>query len=69
MQSLTINVHNEQLFSKVMWLLEHFKQEGLEIVDREDMTDLKILAETRHEGIVPFDVYFKRAHWQLSCLI
>lgn len=54
MQSLTINVHNEQLFSKLMWLLERFKQEGLEIVDREDMTDLKILAETRHEETVPY---------------
>ena len=56
MQSLTINVHNEQLFSKLMWLLEHFKQEGLEIVDREDMTDLKILAETRHEETVPYSM-------------
>lgn len=62
MQSLTINVHNEQLFSKVMWLLEHFKQEALEIVDREDMTDLKMLSETRHEETVPFDEYLKHAH-------
>jgi hypothetical protein len=56
MQSLTINVHNEQLFSKVVWLLEHFKQEGLEIVDREDMTDLKMLSETRHEETVPYSM-------------
>jgi hypothetical protein len=62
MQSLTINVHNEQLFSKVMWLLEHFKQEGLEIVDREDMSDLKLLADTRHEETMSFDEYLKHAH-------
>lgn len=62
MHSLTINVNDEQLFSKVMWLLEHFKQEGFEIVDRADMADLKMLTDTRHEETVPFDEYLKHAH-------
>ena len=55
MQSLTINVQNEQLYTKVLWLLEHFTKDGLEIVDREDMADLKALAGTRHEETVSFD--------------
>ncbi len=62
MQSLTINVQNEQLYTKVLWLLEHFTKDGLEIVDREDMADLKALAKTRHEETVAFDEYLQNAH-------
>jgi hypothetical protein len=29
---LTINISNEQLFDKVLWLLNSFKGDGLEIV-------------------------------------
>jgi len=38
MQSLTINFQNQQLFEKVLWLLEHFKNDGLEIVAKEEIT-------------------------------
>ena len=39
MQSLTINVKNDSLFQKVLWLLEHFKKDGLEIVEKEDLEE------------------------------
>ena len=55
MQSLTINMQNEQLYTQVLWLLEHFKGDGLEIIEREDIADLKALAATRHEDTVSFD--------------
>jgi hypothetical protein len=29
---LTINISNEQLFDKVLWLLNSFKRDGLEII-------------------------------------
>jgi len=29
---LTINISNEQLFDKVLWLLNSFKNDGLEII-------------------------------------
>lgn len=29
---LTINISNEQLFDKILWLLNSFKNDGLEIV-------------------------------------
>ncbi len=29
---LTINISNEQLFDKILWLLNSFKNEGLEII-------------------------------------
>ncbi len=30
--TITLNVHNEQLFDKVLWLLNHLKNDGLEIL-------------------------------------
>ena len=38
MKTLTINIANDALVDKVMWLLEHFKNDGLEIVSREEET-------------------------------
>ena len=59
MQSITININNDKLADKITWLLEHFKSEGLEIVSKEDMDDLKLLKATRNEDSVPFDEYLK----------
>lgn len=59
MQSITININNDKLADKVIWLLEHFKNDGLEIVSKEDMDDLKLLKATRNEDSVPFDEYMK----------
>lgn len=59
MQSITINISNDTLLEKVTWLLEHFKNDGLEIVSREDMDDLKLLKATRKEKSVLFDEYLK----------
>jgi len=30
---LTINISNEQLFDKIVWLLNSFKNDGLEIIE------------------------------------
>jgi hypothetical protein len=38
MQSLTINFQNQQIFEKVLWLLDHFKNDGLEVVSKEEIT-------------------------------
>jgi hypothetical protein len=57
MQSITINISNDKLAEKVIWFLEHFKNDGLEIVSREDMDDLKLLKATRREKSVPFNNY------------
>jgi hypothetical protein len=62
MQSLTINFQNEQLLDKVLWLLDHFKKDGLEVVSKDDIDDLKALAKTREERSVPFEEYLKDAH-------
>ncbi len=59
MQSITININNDKLVDKVTWLLEHFKGDGLEIVSKEDMDDLKLLKATRNESSISFDEYLK----------
>ncbi len=59
MKSLVINIENENLVDKVLWLLEHFKNDGLEIVSKEDMDDLKLLKETRNEETIDFENYLK----------
>jgi len=62
MLSLTINFQNEQLFSKVLWLLEHFKKDWLEVVSKNDIEDLKALSKIRNEESIPFEEYLKNAH-------
>ena len=59
MQTLTINIANDTLIDKVMWLLEHFKNDGLEIVSKEDIEDLKLLKATREEETISFEEYLK----------
>ena len=59
MQSLTINIQNESLVEKVIWLLDHFKNDGLEIVSKEDIEDLKLLSATREEEKISFEDYLK----------
>ena len=57
MYSITLNIKNKQLVEKVSWILEHFKADGVEIVSKEDMEDLKVLKATRDEKSIPFDEY------------
>ena len=61
MQSLTINFQNPQIFEKVLWLLEHFKKDGVEVVSKEDIDDLQALAKRRKEESIPFEEYLKNA--------
>ena len=63
MQTLTINIKNDTLVDKVMWLLEHFKKDGLEIVSKEDIKDLKLLKATRDEKSISFEEYLSNENW------
>ncbi len=57
MQTLTINIQNETLMEKVLWMLKHFKNDGLEISSKENVKDLKLLKATRDEKKVSFESY------------
>ena len=62
MKSLVINIKDDTIVDKVLWMLEHFKNDGLEIVSKEDMEDLKLLKETRSEEKIDFEDYLKNAN-------
>ena len=57
MQTITININNDQLVDKVTWFLDHLKNDGLEVVSRVDWDDLKLLKSTRKEDSISFDEY------------
>ena len=57
MQTLTINIHNNALVEKVVWLLEHFKHDGVENISQDDIDDLVQLKKTRDEQSIPFEAY------------
>ncbi len=62
MHTITININNDQLAEKVHWFLEHLKNDGLEIVSKEDSEDLKLLTATRGEETISFDEFLKNGH-------
>ena len=62
MKSLVINIKDDTIVDKVFWMLEHFKNDGLEIISKEDMEDLKLLKETRNEEKINFEDYLKNAN-------
>ena len=61
MHHITINIKDDRLAKQVVWWLEHFKDDGLEIVSVEDLEDLKALQATRQEASVSFEDYLSHA--------
>jgi hypothetical protein len=59
MKSITINFKSDSIAEKVIALLEQFRTDGLEIVLKEDLDDLKLLKATRHEKSVSFEEFLK----------
>lgn len=61
MNTITIRIKNETLTEKVLWLLNHIKGDGLEIIVNNDIEDLELLKATRNDNSIPFDEYLKNA--------
>nr|VFJ49486.1 MAG: hypothetical protein BECKDK2373B_GA0170837_10254 [Candidatus Kentron sp. DK] len=59
MQSITININNSELTGKIIGFLEGFRNDGLEIVSKEDRDDLTLLVATRGEEAISFDDYVR----------
>ena len=57
MQAVTINIKNKNTQEKIIWFLEHLKNDGVEIIAQENINDLRLLAATRHEKSISFDEY------------
>jgi hypothetical protein len=59
MQTLTINIKEPKTSEKVIWFLKHLENDGVELMQQEDLADLKHIAATRGEPTVSFDEYLK----------
>ena len=59
MYTVTINIKNNALFDKIIWFLNLFKDDELEIISKEDIDDLKLLKATRNDISVSFEEYMK----------
>ncbi len=57
MEALTINIKDKKTSGKILSFLAALEGEGVEIIAREDLEDLKSLSATRGEGSVPFEDY------------
>jgi hypothetical protein len=57
MEAITININNPSLTDKVTWFLKHLEADGLEIISKEDLQDLKALKATRDEESISFSDY------------
>ncbi|MBF0258668.1 MAG: hypothetical protein HQK62_07505 [Desulfamplus sp.] len=62
MNTITIRIKNDSLTEKIVWLLSHIKEDGMEIIFNDDMKDLELLKATRNENSIPFDEYLQNAN-------
>ena len=58
----TVTNRPNNVADKITRFLEIFKDEGVEIVSKEDFNDLKLIKATRHEDSVPFEEYLQNAN-------
>jgi|GEM_PF-202392 len=63
MQIVTVSVKIDDVKEKIIWFLKHLENDGVEIISQEDITDLKLLMETRKEQSIPFHEYLKNEHF------
>ena len=57
MHTITMNINNDPLAEKVNWFLEHLKSDGLEIISKKDIEDLKLLKSTKDEESISFETF------------
>ena len=50
---ITLNIPNEQLFEKILWLLNRFKNDGVEIIT--NMQKVQQPQKKRNEKLVKFE--------------
>lgn len=61
MRTLQINVYNDSILQKILWLLEHFKADGVEVLTDEDIEDIRLYDEAKKDKseIIPFEQALK----------
>ena len=61
MKTLTINIKDDHVVEKVTWMLEHFEEDGVEIISQEDWEDYHLLRDSRKDDSISFNEYLKNA--------
>jgi len=66
MKQLVLNVYNEAIMDKLLWMLEHFKNDGVEIEEYEEWKDIvsKSLKDYSIEYENSFEYKIDRAEFQ-----
>jgi len=62
MNTITIRIKNDSLTEKIVWLLNHIKEDGIEIIFNDDIQDFELLRATRNDKSISFDEYLKNAN-------
>jgi hypothetical protein len=62
MESIALTIHNDKIKQEILNFLKRFSSDDLELTSIEDIEDLKLLQNTRHEEAVSFADYLKNAH-------
>ncbi len=61
MKTVTLGIKDAATEKKVIWLLDHFKADGVEIMEKEDLSDLHAVLATRGEESISLEEYLKHA--------
>ena len=66
MSKLILNIHNEAIMDKLLWMLEHFKNDGVEIEEYEKWKDIvsKSLKDYNIKYENSFEYKIDRAEFQ-----
>ena len=61
MHTITVAIADNSIAERILWFLEHFKKDGVEVLCNEDIEDLRLIAEAKKEGApsIPLETLLK----------
>ena len=61
MENITLSIRNPAIKQEIMNFLQRFPSSDVEFTTLDDIEDLKLLQETRHEDTVSWESYLSNA--------
>lgn len=61
MENITLTIRNSAIKREILNFIQRFPTTDVELTTLDDIEDLKLLQNTRHEETVSFDDYLKNA--------
>ena len=59
MQTLTLGFKDSATEEKILWFLNHFKDDGVEVLSKGDLSDLRAVIATRNDEKISLEDYLK----------